>query len=72
VLAIARTTLAPATIRTVFCTGSNNSEATRSELTPGHSICPVAGYDGLESLGDRQEIAGQHGSRSADSAETGP
>ena len=42
VLAIGRTTLAPATIRTVFCPGGYNSEATGSELTPGHSICPVA------------------------------
>jgi hypothetical protein len=49
VLAIGKTTLAPATIWTTFCPGSNGSVptpegvnvATRSELTPGHSICPV-------------------------------
>jgi hypothetical protein len=49
VLAIGKTTLAPATIWTTFCPGSTGpvptpegvNVATRSELTPGHSICPV-------------------------------
>ena len=48
VLAIGKTTLAPVPIWTTFCPGSNGTVrtpggvnlATRSELGPGHSICP--------------------------------